>query len=649
MNHHPRIDPRVCVFLVALWCLMTLWNFGLPGLYMDEANHFAFIPGILSEEAAKLHHYRLYDNWLDYQDGVLRYPIIGGSFYNTEIRPYIAIPFFSVTGYSVETLRLFSSLIALAALLSATTLANRLFGAVPALLTGLLIILDANNVFSIRAQGGLFWMVVLFASLAGHFLLTAHRRESPSILAAAGAGACIALAVLCYFVGAALALPLVIVGVAVFRKRISHLVVFLVSGAVAYSPVIYSVASAYLKDPATLRSFGVPKFAQKKAAPFASSENLDHVYQVLRGAFGSFDFARHITTFVTPSNWANLRLLAVALGLTLLPALYFFLRRKSAPLSGEHRVVQGVFWTTFAIYMLSLFFVRSINLHHLIPLSMFVALYIASMSGAGFPIVRKWAIGLSVIMLLVGGASTFQAQQALRRVGGSGLHNEVVSMPADFFRTTLKGYHPVFVSWGFHLQYLFLTEGKSPYTFMSRPNADRIRKALADNGKVGIVVSNADRAELLKVVDLDQEIRLTSRDGRPIYSIGLIDGTRAADATPLRQPEAGAAPRSAATPPPAPKLVAGMALQTTPSPLPLCDSDAGTVEVHWDFRELRPSRAQIWVSDGHGKRVLWAAPSKLEGSQKTGPWVRDGTAFDAVDAATGRKLGSVDVAVTGCE
>ena len=94
------------IFLTVIYILSFSINFYLPGIQMDVANHFAFIPGIFDASAAKLHHFRLPDNFFDLLDGSYQYPILGGSFYNTTVITYLFAFFFEIFGYTYETLRL---------------------------------------------------------------------------------------------------------------------------------------------------------------------------------------------------------------------------------------------------------------------------------------------------------------------------------------------------------------------------------------------------------------------------------------------------------------------------------------------------------------------------------------------------------------
>ena len=57
---YQRRSIALVIFIAVVSFLMGWWHIGLPGLQMDEVNHAAFVPGILDENAARLHHYRLH-------------------------------------------------------------------------------------------------------------------------------------------------------------------------------------------------------------------------------------------------------------------------------------------------------------------------------------------------------------------------------------------------------------------------------------------------------------------------------------------------------------------------------------------------------------------------------------------------------------
>jgi len=621
--------------LIFGWVLLTLWNLGLPGLYFDEVNHFAFIPGLISEEAAKLHHYRIYDNWLDYQNNTLRYPILGGSFYNTTIRPYVSIPYFLVSGYSTETLRIFTALIGLSAMLSLTWLVKRMFGLLPAAALGIMLALDTNDVFSLRAQGGLFWFVIFFLAISGHCLLSASRNPDSSRWYAMLGGASVSLAVLCYFIGAFIALPMIVCALFVYRKRLSYVAIYIISGLLAYSPVIYAVVSAYLKKPESLRSYGMPRFAQTAQSTGEASDSA-RMLEVLQGTFVDATYARSIVgPGIAEFPWTRIVAIGIILIALLTTAIKLLRSKRDFP-EREHLAFYLVLAVSALVYGTALLSLKSINHHHLIP---FHAFFLAAASS--LIATKGWMRPPVVLALLLLSCtslfSTISAQGQLRKNGGMGFHNEMVTLPAKVLPTAFRDYHPVFVSWGFHLQYLFLTEGKSPYTFMGKPVPDRIEAALRKYGKLAIVVSASDRAQLLKSIEQGREYKIHSRKGTYLYSIVLASSKSDAAAHTDMPSKKPSEPESFPL------------LSVVPNPVDFCTLDTSVVEVRWNVSNSGPVVLQIYVEDSAGKRTLWSAPAGKVGSDFTGEWVQRGSRFIAVDAVRKVELAAVDVAAKPCQ
>lgn len=507
----------VLLSLSFAWALMSFWNFGLPGLYFDEANHFAFIPGLLSEEAARLPHYRLADNWIDLRDGLKQFPILGGTIYNSLLRTYAGLPFFLAAGFSLESIRIFSALMGLAAILSSASLVGRLFGWLPALLFGLVVITDPSNVFSLRAQGGLLWMLILFATVAGHALLVAwQHRELPPWWTTIVAGASIALAVASYFVGVFVALPLVVCGIIIYRHHPGRLMAFLAAGIIAYLPVLYALWSIQMATPQHFANFGHPSLDPSRPS-LPAMENVQRALRKLRNALGSHRFAASIAGGLHYDFW-QLRITAMVTAIAT-----WFVVAVRGPAAGRPRSAFLASIAIFAaLYILALVKLVSLNLHHLIPLSVVIAM--AACCLVALPGVPR-VIGSCVfaVLLATNSLAMIDAHASLQRTGGRAYHNEAYSFPASLMGTeTYRDHFPVFAGWGFHLQYLFQTRGERPYAFMARPEPGQIRKLREKHGKLAVFVDRRDREVFLAQFRPDSELRFRQRDGKDLYSIMLL-------------------------------------------------------------------------------------------------------------------------------
>lgn len=502
--------------MALLWAVMTLWNFGLPGLQLDEANHYAFIPGIKSESAARLSHFRLPDNHLDNQDKLLRYPILGGSVYNSPITAYMALPYFAVAGHSVASLRVFSALIGLATILSLAVLAGRIFGWPAALLAGAIIATDPSHVFSARSQGVPLLPVTLLWALAANFLLTAVRNPNSSVWPVIAGGACLGFSVMAYFVGIFPALPLVLAAVIALRKRPAHLVLFLLTGLLAYSPVIYALLSIHAHDPELLRNFGMPDWAEHPAIALFSIENLLRMKTILLGAFGTHAFASWIAGGVE-IDLAGPRLLAFGLAICLILVITFL--RRSTPIS--QRVFYWLFGAIIALHLIGLFSLKATSFHHLLPITMLTAVACGGAVAAS-GLVRPLAVTVCALLIASNLVVLHGVHERLVETGGRGYHNESYSLITPMLAGPLKEYHPAFIGWGYHLQFLFLTDGRVPYTFMWRFQKERIDQLLVQHDRLAIIVPTVDRARVEEAFVPDQELSFTQRNGEELFSLFLL-------------------------------------------------------------------------------------------------------------------------------
>ncbi|HMB39586.1 MAG TPA: glycosyltransferase family 39 protein [Wenzhouxiangellaceae bacterium] len=512
-----RLEPgRVGLALALLWAAMTMWNFGLPGLHMDEANHYAFIPGMKSESVARLHHYRLPDNYLDRRDDLMQFPILGGSVYNSPITAYLGFPYFAMAGHSVASLRIFSALIGLATILSLAVLVGRIFGWPAALLAGTIIATDPTHVFSVRSQGVPFWPVVLFWALAANFLLTAFRSREPSVWPLIAGGAALGLSVMAYFVGIFMALPLVLAAFIMLRRRPVHLAAFVLAGLLAYSPMIYALISIHVSNPDLLRNFGMPDWTARPSISAFSIENLARLKTITLGALGDHDFATWITGHVAIDLTVP-RMLAFALAAGLVILIGF--QRRETP--ARQRVFYGLFGAILALYFSGLFFLKATSLHHLLPITILAATACAgAVAAPGF--VRLIATAICSLLIASNLMVLNAAHNRLVETGGRGYHNESYSLVSPLLADRLAEYHPVFAGWGFHLQFLFLTDGRVPYSFVGSPRIDRIDQLLTRHDRLAVVVPTADRETIANAFVAEQELRFAQRNEIQLFSVFLL-------------------------------------------------------------------------------------------------------------------------------
>ena len=495
---------------------MTLWNFGLPGLQLDEANHYAFIPGIQSEAIDGRNHFWLPDNHFDAKDGVRRFPVVGGSVYNSPVLAYLGVPYFSVTGYSITSLRIFTAIIALISILTLSVLIGRLFGWPAAMLSGLIVATDPSHIFLARSQGAPIWPVVMFWALAANGVLTLARNTKSSIWVSIISGACIGWSVMAYFVGLFLALPLVFLAIIVLWKRPWHMLAFLIAGFVAYLPVIYAFVSIYIANPEMLRNFGAPDWAARSSISLFSKENFSRFGNVTIGALGTYEFAQGVIGRF-PTAFPDFRLVAFASAILL--AVAALAKRWS-----DYVSQRAFFWLMggiFTLYLVAIFLLKATSVHHMLPATVLAAAFCAGLVTIRSPL-RIAAISIGFILLFTNLLTINSAHNRLNETGGHGYHNESYSVITSVLTEQHGSYHPVFIGWGFHLQFQFLTEGKEPYNFMWQPRIELIRELLDQHDKVAIISDVYNDETIKQAFEVEEVLHFGQRDGVELFTIALI-------------------------------------------------------------------------------------------------------------------------------
>jgi len=507
---------RTYVLIALLWSGMTLWNFGLPGLQLDEINHYAFIPGIKSESAARLSHYRLPDNYLDESDGVRRFPIVGGSVYNSPVTAYLGLPYFMVSGHSQEAVRIFSAFLALISILALARVTGKLFGWPAALLAGAIIATDPTHVFATRSQGISIWPVLLFWALAANLMLRITQEGSSPAWRSALCGALLGWTAMAYFIGFFLAVPTALFCLFLLRDRPRHLVAFVAAGLLAYAPMLYALASIQAISPQLLDNFGMPSWAERGSIGLLSLDNLGRLGSLLFGAFGSFEFARGVTGHFSAPQ-APLRLTLFSISILMIVGV--ILRRSGA--STSQRASLGIFAGLGVLYLAGIFALKATSVHHLIPLTILAAVACASLVALG-RFTRFAAASIGTVLLITNLMAGQKAHTALTETGGYRFHNEGHSLVALMLAGPLSEYHPVFTAWGFHLQFLFLTDGQRPYSVISGADRQRIDELLQRHGKISLIVKIDELDRVRAAFEIQHEILFTQRNGPELFAMVLV-------------------------------------------------------------------------------------------------------------------------------
>lgn len=511
-----KITVLVLFCVTVLWASITLWNFNLPGFQTDEANHYAFVPGILSEDASRLHHYRLPDNYFDGLDGQYQYPVLGGSVYNSVVTAYLSLPYFQITEMSVGSARVFTSFLALTSILLALILIGRIFGWPVSLVAGLILLTDPSHVMLARSQGASIWPVVLFFGIAANVLLSIARGNANSIFIFV-TGFSIGLSAASYFIGLFFCFPLILAGLWILRQNIRFLLLFVVSGVLGYLPVLYGIASIYIENPEILSGFGVPDWAAHESYAVLNGENWRRFLFLLYSGLVRFQFAQGVTgSFAT--SFSEIRLAAIALS-----AVLIVLQFVKPHLSDTKQKVNAylLFFGILFSYFLMMFSLKASSFHHLLPVSIVVGLACASLISLN-RYYRWFGYSICAILLVSNLTSLHSAHERLAETGGRGYHNESYSKLPFVLTENMPDYHPVFADWGFHLQFLFLTNGEVEYDFIGRPDIDAIHSLLGEHDRVAIVTQARNSEVIENAYIVDKKLTFNQRDGVELFSIHLL-------------------------------------------------------------------------------------------------------------------------------
>ncbi len=475
--------------LVLLFTPVTFWNFHLPGIHTDEAIHAAYLPGILSADAAKLPQpTRLPDNYLDWLDGQPRWPILGDVIYSTMLTPYIGLPFFRFLGFSHTSLRLFEAILGLSGILAGALLIRRLFGSRAAWLLGLMVIFDPSIVFWLRSQNFHYWYCVLFPILSVHCLMCllhgARQREN---LLALAAGIFLGLAAGAHWMGYFVSLPVTVWAVIALWGRWRVITAFIAGGVIGYAPVLYAFLSIYLIDPS---HFVTPWWAQREY-PVFGVENIQWLAHKTVEAFGSFSWANNSVGQFYP-DFVSLRLIVICSLLTIGGLCAFGVIKSTR----QERIFFVLAFVIVMAYGLGLLVVKGFHSHHFAPLYFLVFLMLSSAAGRRGGRISNTALALCLALALHNGVSLVRAQERLSITRGNDYQNESYSLPASLARNNVLGdHHPVFTSWGLAPTFLFLTNGSIPYSWGSgaegRVEASKISELLKQHGKLALFIAHS--------------------------------------------------------------------------------------------------------------------------------------------------------------
>ena len=523
-----------CRFLP--WLLFAMFAFReleLPGLYMDEINHAAFAPAIVDKRAADKPHYRLPDNILGDQS---RYPILGGSVYNSVIDTYLAIPMYQFLGFTLVTHRLWEITMCAGLLLLFQLLAYRLFQAplVACAVTSCLAI-DPLFIFQVRSNAYLF--VLMLVGVFGVLLGLHHcwRNKSMPVFVAVTIALGTGVALSSYWVaGAVLAVPFL--AATYLAQRYGRLTVLIIATVVFMLPYVYALLSIYLQAPQRLAHWGMPQFAinAQSQAPLSMPAKLGSAGQEYLSYLGAGHYfgPRRPLTFTGVSHLkggtlkAAILLSAVAL---VIADVFVRIWRGDQDKDRVMFMASAVAAPLLCFWILLIVF-ASVSFHHLLTTLPFVYLALGYVCDRAWSLLRgsraslqkAAALALPVIMLAVSFTQQEQVIAALRRTGGVGVFSERISqipvLSSQYYPRSLL----VFPDWGFHLPFLYLTAGKVPY---AAPFGDphNWMKSILPKRKDIVICATPPRTETMQTAirgagGISDVRPIKGRDGRLIFN-----------------------------------------------------------------------------------------------------------------------------------
>lgn len=470
------------VVVIALGVLSVAANFGLPGMSLDEVNHAAYAPGVLSAAAARAPHWRLHDNLLLNFLGIERFPILGGSTYNSTFDAYLGLPVFLVVGFSLAGLRIYHGIIGVVAVWAYSRIVRRVASPRASLLFIFAASLSVFVQIASRTRANYFLTglalfgcgVLVILDQSGQ--LIAHRRTQ--LIAG---GVLIGLAMATYFIAAlSFVAPTAWILLHVARHSKRRAILFFASVSAGFSTFLYGLASALLQTPSLRWNFGLPSFAKNKVATF-STENLRRVLGLWKRSLVEYADPRDVVgQFRVPAGT-----FAVALGILLVLVLLFFLWETSRFPTSTEFVLLGWPVLSFAVCT---FFLQGLKAHHFT----IVVLPILALFAGGLTRSRQGGATMRAVGLTAMVAGTFvmfvAANVTLRETGGVGLYAREYSEIESNIRTTCPECFPVFVSWGMNLQFLFLTEGSTSFAWIPG-RGSRLTEALDTHSSIVLVGS----------------------------------------------------------------------------------------------------------------------------------------------------------------
>ena len=508
---NPPKDRRliyIVTVILAIYAILGTRAFEQPGIYMDAINP-DYLAARMLDPATQTTANMLPGNLL-----WKRWPLLAGGLYHGSIHAYLTLPFLTVLGGTVLSLRLshlfLGVMVALAAGLFIWKITRSKLATTAAMLA---LVTDPGFIFSFRTQAYIttFPIVVVLYGLMQLFKPGERKRKQLFV-----AGLCVGAAIWGYFIYGFM-IPGILLFIAIdMRSRpfgvARSLAVFLLGVGLGLLPYVIGYTSLFIR----LGGF-YPGLEWMREAVSSAHVNSNESYGVrlsfvLRQVFVTATGAWHWSTFFGIDPESNYGQATKFAALMLLPLV-------ALPLAFEPGPRARAFWIVSLpilsyVLVASLFGGRMGGHHFCLLLPMFYALAAVSLlmlaerlvpSGA-FPV----AFGLPCIAAVSVNLILFGAFiSRLENRGGAGLYSSIVSdYPVRVRQNGGQTAH-VFMDWGGLFQFIYLTEGKIPAYDASQLQAvvcrykeanvvflgaDALKRALREMQNAGLVVTRMEQA-----------------------------------------------------------------------------------------------------------------------------------------------------------
>lgn len=510
------INYKHSLVLISLvyWMLM-LWNFGLPGPYMDEFLDFSYLPAIYDADKIKLYHYRLPDNPL-----FPNLPILGGKIYAQVIIPYLGFPFFKLVGLSIESERLFLAFGGYFITIFIFIFSKKSFQGLYPLLLVLFFILNPNFSFFLRSTYYLFFLSIFFCILSVFYFnkFLENKKKSSIILS----GIFLTLSFNSFFIFFATSLTIAFLYFYKLNFNYKKILLLFFGFLIAFLPVIYSLVSVKLIWPQFITSennWGIPSYATNKIEVF-SFENLMRMKNFIYGISCNFSTLTNIT-----GNFAviesDLRFLLFIFIIFLSQLLIAMMIIKKIKFDNFQIFIScSVF-----IFLFLSFILQGINQSHyfLLEFLLYFQLFYFFYKNQKF---KKYLIIILVFFTLSNTNILLKAHSKLKKTEGVNLFNKQIENTVIFQKGILKHHHPIFYSWGFLTSFVFITNGEINYSV--EQDITKIQQLLRKYGKISIYVVENEYQILLKKINdtkinISRTIKVDQYDNSTIYRVILLD------------------------------------------------------------------------------------------------------------------------------